>query len=147
MLTIENLSLDLQHHIYEMVLELRKPKTVTKELMSDILNHKGMFLNIIDRTPLVDSTNYTIRYQHWSILLSRFIYALNDGHSINSGHINEYIFLLFSNFTREQICSLDVITTYRVNDKESLYAIIKELLRCWYLMSTTKRLRVHSFIQ
>jgi hypothetical protein len=143
---IEKLSLDLQHHIYEIVLELRKPKEINKELMSEIRNHKGLFLNIIDRTPLVNSTNYMIRYQHWSILLCKFVYVLNDGHSINSGYINEYIFLLFSDFTREDINDLDLITVYRVYDKSTLYEIIKILLRSWYLMSSTKRIRVHSFI-
>lgn len=142
---IDKLSYDLQQYIYEMVLELRKPKKVNNELLSEIMNHKGLFLNIIDNTPLVDSTNYMIRYQHWSILLCRFIYILNDGHSINSGKINPYVFLLFEGLTREEICKIDVITVYRVYNEDSLYTIIQMLLRCWYLMSTPKRIRVHSF--
>jgi hypothetical protein len=147
MLLIDNLSYDLQLYIYEMVLDLRKPKEVNKELLSEITNHKGLFLNIIDRTPLVDSTNYMIRYQHWSILLCRFIYILNDGHMISSGKINPYVFLLFDDLTREEICELDVITTHRVYDVDSLYKIIQLLLRCWYLMSVSKRMLVHSFTQ
>ena len=138
---IQDLPEHLQEYIFEMTLELRKPKKICEIMLKDIHHHKGLFTQILKNTPVIESPDLVEKYSHLSFLLYKMVFVLNDYQFTGSGYVNNFVMHLFRNNTREEIVIMNAHESLAVVDGLSLNYLFLTLFNCWNIMSPQKRIQ------
>jgi hypothetical protein len=139
---IRDLPIDIQETIFNITIELRKPKHICEKLLNELKNHKGLFIPILNNTPVFfEVEDFRERYSQLSFLLYKFVFVLNEYKLTSDGHVNNFVLNLFHNFTRDEIVKMEFPNSFSVIDDLSLNYLHLLLLNCWHMMTTRQRLQ------
>lgn len=141
---IRTLPTDIQSYILSLVIDLRKPKTISIDLMEEVSFHTGLLFNILKKTIILESIYIHVRYTNVSLLAYYLVWILNDEHPTFESNVTDNLRFLF-NDDIEYIKSIN-FETFLIYDYTQLTKIMVFVLKCWMLMCVKKRLKAHRIL-
>jgi len=142
---IHSLPNDIQGYIYELTLELRKPKKVLPEpLQFQLKHHRGIFYNILSKLYDVQSELMHEKYRAYSFLAYKMVFVLNDYRYTENHDVNSTVRYLFDGLSDDEIYAYNHVDTYLIYDQQSMINVVRFITKCWLLMNSKQHLQFNS---
>jgi hypothetical protein len=142
---IHSLPYDIQRYIYELTVELRKPRKVLPErLQFQLKHHRGIFYNILSKLYDVQSELMHEKYRAYSFLVYKMVFVLNDYKYTENHYVNSTVRSLFHGLSDHEIYVYNHVDTYLIYDQQSMINVVKFMIKCWTIMNAKQRLQLNS---
>ncbi len=140
---IQALPTDLQRNIYNITLDLRKPKTVISEkLKFQIHHHRGIFYKILACLHEEQSNLMHVRYKSYSYLAYKMVFVLNEYIYTENCIVSDNVRRVFDGLSDDEISEYNSIDTYLIYDEQSMFNVIRFITKCWSIMNCKQRMQL-----
>jgi hypothetical protein len=139
---ISTLPTDIQNYILSLVIDLRKPKTISIDLMEEVSFHTGLLFNILKKTFILESIYMHVRYANVSLLAYYLVLILNDDQPTFKSNVTDSVMrLLFNDY--ETNINFETFLVYEHTQLTTLLFLIR---KCWIAMCVNKRLKAYRLL-